>query len=62
MNKLESKFLSLLSDKLAKTDSPADYALIAELMATNKQTPEDWIRLAEESVLKVGTVAKALVK
>jgi hypothetical protein len=62
MNKLETTFLGLLSEKLAKTGASADFASMAALMGSSKQTPEDWIRLAEQSVAKLTAVAEPKAK
>ena len=62
MNDLEATFLSVLSEKLAKTDASADFASMKALMDASKQTPEDWARLAEQTVSEANVSTETKVK
>ena len=51
MNKLEEAILVVLSQKFAERGEISDdVRSVTELLGKERQTPEDWIRLAENSI------------
>ena len=51
VNKLEEAILVVLSQKFAERGEISDdVRSVTELLGKERQTPEDWIRLAENSI------------
>lgn len=60
MNDLEERMLMLLADKMrARPEIAADLELVTTQIKASRQTPEDWIRLAEQAPQAAEAAAKS---